>query len=441
MGKGKVKVNSVVENDGSNPSNPAPILVRFEHADVNPNMDGSLDLNQIFGAAVFQSDTGTSTSRDMSHLTRPANTNRSRMSGQDSRGTKRKQVVALQSDAMTYIGTKGFNNLSLPSATDDLMKTFVALRQNKRLRIFEVTPITVSPYLEGHSHVVEKPRVQVEKSKEEKREATVDLVKAFGSKKKRLAYERMEKNKIDITDMEESINSAVNKLEVPDAEPTIKDESILGLIPPCNRAAAMPQEVYQLDDILTKDELNAMDELADYFLSVSRKDIKKWKESKRHSDYFFAMWNKLQSTKDDPRTINTAKVVLYTELLIKFLKLSYNQIRKKQLEISEDFPLWMKDKVGENFSSVNSHGIRNRSEAHKDKICCYIMVLVLLANEYFFDVQLMSTSLNIHIKKLLTLAKAVGITVTQNAAKQHRGILKVPLPRPIETRGRRRTMR
>lgn len=89
---------------------------------------------------------------------------------------------------MTYIGTRGFDNLSL-SSSEDMMKTFIALKEKKKLRIFEVTPITVSPYLKGYSHVVEQPRETViEKSKEEKLEAGIDLIKSFGSKKKRLIY-------------------------------------------------------------------------------------------------------------------------------------------------------------------------------------------------------------------------------------------------------------
>lgn len=86
---------------------------------------------------------------------------------------------------MTYIGTKGFDNPNLPSSTDDMMKTYIALKDKKRLRIFEVTPVTVSPYLKGHSHMVDKPKPVVEKTSDEKREATIDLIKTFGSKKKR----------------------------------------------------------------------------------------------------------------------------------------------------------------------------------------------------------------------------------------------------------------
>lgn len=211
---GRVKVESVVEKDPNSSLN--PILVRFEHAPVKPDVEEKLDLNNFFGTAVYETDTSLNASRDLSHLNRSAFENRSRPSnGKDtkisssvqqvgnplegeynkliyvlsniagSRGTKRKQVVALQCDAMTYIGTKGFDNPSLPSSTDDMMKTYIAVKERKRLRIFEVTPVTVSPYLKGHSHVVDKPKSVTEKTIDEKREATIDLIKSFGSKKKR----------------------------------------------------------------------------------------------------------------------------------------------------------------------------------------------------------------------------------------------------------------
>jgi hypothetical protein len=90
----------------------------------------------------------------------------------------KRQLVALQSDAMTYIGT---NN-----PEEELMKTFVALKNGKRMRLYEVTPITLAPFIKGHSHVVEKERdTTILKTRDEKKAAAIDLVKAFGSKRKR----------------------------------------------------------------------------------------------------------------------------------------------------------------------------------------------------------------------------------------------------------------
>jgi len=239
--------------------------------------------------------------------------------------------------------------------------------------------------------------------------------------------------------MNESMTKASAQIQASSEEPKIKDESVLTLIPPCNREADRPDGVYDLNDVITQEEMRDMDELADQFLNLDRVLVKEWQTSKKFSDYFFAMWNRLSSRKSDGKAVYCAKLVLYTELLICLLKLRHEQIRKKVMDLPDVFPYWLQEKALQAFTSVNAKGIRNRPEALKDKTSCYIMVLVLLANDFYLDVQLMSTSLNIHIKKLFTLAKAVGISLSyNNTTKEHRGVLKVPMPKPIETRGRRR---
>lgn len=85
--------------------------------------------------------------------------------------------MAVQTDSMTYLGA---------SEENEALKTYVALRRGKKMRVYEVTPIRVSPFIKGHSHVLEKEKeTQVKKTKEEKKAAAVDLVKSFGSKRKR----------------------------------------------------------------------------------------------------------------------------------------------------------------------------------------------------------------------------------------------------------------
>lgn len=96
-----------------------------------------------------------------------------------------------------------------------------------------------------------------------------------------MVYERLEKNKIDIKDMKDSINAAVDQLEVPESEPVIKDESVLTLIPPCNRAATNANGVYQLEDIITQGEVSLMEEFVLSFIENSTpENMKMWKDTK-----------------------------------------------------------------------------------------------------------------------------------------------------------------
>lgn len=86
--------------------------------------------------------------------------------------------------------------------------------------------------------------------------------------------------------MQQSIDSAVDKLEVPQEEVVIKDESFLTLVPPCNRGAASAHDVYSLEDLITHEEMNAMDEFVDQMLSAAPYDINEWRQSKKFEFLF-----------------------------------------------------------------------------------------------------------------------------------------------------------
>jgi hypothetical protein len=102
----------------------------------------------------------------------------------------------------------------------------------------------------------------------------------------RLTYERIEKNQIDVGDMNESMNKATSQMKVADEEPKVKDESVLDLIPPCNRETKDVNKVYNLSDILTEEELNDMDELAEQFLNVTEEEINAWRLAKKYMSFY-----------------------------------------------------------------------------------------------------------------------------------------------------------
>ena len=52
------------------------------------------------------------------------------------------------------------------------------------------------------------------------------------------------------------------------------------------------------------------------------------------------------------------KLILYTEILIRFYKLRYNQIRKKIPDFPSEFPVELVRKVFDNFTVVNALNVR-----------------------------------------------------------------------------------
>jgi len=70
------------------------------------------------------------------------------------------------------------------------------------------------------------------------------------------------------------------------------------------------------------------------------------------------MWRKLSPRKNDARAVKNAKLVIYTELLITILKMRFDQLRKKVLEISDVFPYWLVEKALSIFTSTTAKGLR-----------------------------------------------------------------------------------
>lgn len=260
---------------------------------------------------------------------------------------------------MSYVGSSdnSINNDSLkPDGTS--LRNFIAIRRKKKLYLFEANSITVSPYLPNHEHLQVKQR-EAPKTHGERRQAAIDLVKAFGSKKKRLTYERLEKQHVDSTHMNESINTATQSALMPgeDEMPDRKDTTVLELVPPCNRDTKDLHQVYLLKDILTENDLNDMEYLAEQWLNCNQQTINTWKAEKIFSDYFFEMKKKLHG-KSDFQSVRKAKMVLYTELLICLLKLKFQEVRKKTPNLPKEFPSWLKEKALDSFTSMNANNLR-----------------------------------------------------------------------------------
>jgi len=56
--------------------------------------------------------------------------------------------------------------------------------------------------------------------------------------------------------------------------------------------------------------------------------------------------------------IRSAKLVIYTEVLIQLLKIKYDQLRKKMPPFPPEFPVWLIQKALENFTIINANGVR-----------------------------------------------------------------------------------
>ena len=252
MGKLKVKVKGVFNRD---PNRVGPYQINFEHAELSTEVAGR-DLSKYFQGQVFKD---VKTSFLDSHEKQP-----------------HKQTVVISNDDMVYMGSS--SSKGNETAAANTMKTYIGIKRKSKISFHEVTPITVSPFVKNHSYVEEKEvDTSVKQSLQERRQAEIELIKAFGSKKKRLYLESKEKNMV--TDMNASIEAAASEAKLTDIPAELKDTSYLSLIPPCNRDAKVVTEVYKLPDLLTEEELELLEPQARKCVTCSQEDIQKWQKA------------------------------------------------------------------------------------------------------------------------------------------------------------------
>lgn len=96
--------------------------------------------------------------------------------------------------------------------------------------------------------------------------------------------------------MNESMTKASAQIKTSEEEPKVKDESVLTLIPPCNREAGSREDVYDLGDIISLEEMEDMDGLAHQFLHLTFDVIKEWQTSKKYCIPLYLIFNKNEKT-------------------------------------------------------------------------------------------------------------------------------------------------
>lgn len=119
------------------------------------------------------------------------------------------------------------------------------------------------------------------------------------------------------------------------------------------------------------------------------------------------------------------QILLYIDAILKFFKMPVKMIMKKNLEI-DAYPEKLVQKVLQDFT-VFSDNSRSRPISMRDKATCYVIILALMAMDYRLDLENLSKSLSVGLKKLLDISRVLGAQPA-SAKDKYVIVLKLPLP-------------
>ncbi|EPQ55866.1 RNA polymerase I associated factor, A49-like protein [Gloeophyllum trabeum ATCC 11539] len=286
-------------------------------------------------------------------------------------------------------------------------------------------------------------------------EARNALGEIFGTKKAKAAIRAHERNKVDVSAMQnvaghlqDRIESSTTTLPTKEEAKATADSS--RLIPRYNGDAATPEDVYGLHDIIPELEWNALPISAFMAAQTQRDRV-------ALLPYTRSTWvnQHLQLAFSAPKVNrSTLKILFYISSMLAFRNIAPKKMSDKQAlqERLSRIPSVILDGLLSRFSETARDSDQLRSTPQTEtSLLTHMFALCLRVDDYATDTTLVASDLSMQVAKVNALFKSLGCKIEKlsmtelkrlglpdSAAATKRAVLKIPLefPRP---RAKRRT--
>ncbi|KAG8191031.1 hypothetical protein JTE90_029474 [Oedothorax gibbosus] len=321
-----------------------------------------------------------------------------------------KRIIVASNQVLEYAGSNYESEMS--TITSSVLKVGIYNKLTHNIKLYDADFHQLKPVLKFHS--VDTKAGIIEKSWKEK---TEDLALAFGSKNlKKMVSSRL---KFEATENTQTTISSefveAEKIRAGNEVVDLSQES--EVIPPQNKFAKRADEVYNISDIISEEEFNALDANVGIFVDISREDLETWKKEKKYCAFI----THFLDINFHNLSLQKAKTICYLHYMMCFINKNYRDFKRK--DPAPEVPEPFKKKLIEKFT-IN----RSMPSRMKDKILAYATVLALIVNNYLIDGGIWSLSTQIPFKRLILIAYTLGCHVSERKSQDTKLIeLKIPL--------------
>lgn len=382
-----------------------PVIVHFEHGQVNPDAFEDFRAGLTYDFPDEQ--------KDISKIS-----------------SEPKLEVYVKSKHLTYSN-------EAPAAKDikpnPYTRTLLAIRdrETNQVRLVETNtvvvagevtfPTTSNPFLvelRDKSEVEENPTT--DQTQEQRTVLKKHLVREFGQAKGRRLAEQAERQKVDTAQKHEKLKSVAENVDA-SAILLHKQETPTELTPPCNRTTKMVESVYSLSDLLTDEELDSLESVAEglYAEWGTQEQIEEAVKGKRITEVFGGILIRQLKLGDN----RIAGAAIYLEAIFQYLKLSSFQVVKGAKALPQYMPYFIRQKVFDTF--VPNMVV---SEVNNDRAFCHALVLIFLLNNFSVQMKTLSASVRMKADRMKKLILVTGASLVTDSLTQMSFVnLKLPL--------------
>uniref|UniRef100_A0A131YN74 DNA-directed RNA polymerase I subunit RPA49 n=1 Tax=Rhipicephalus appendiculatus TaxID=34631 RepID=A0A131YN74_RHIAP len=327
--------------------------------------------------------------------------------------TKTRRVLTCEADGLEYVG-ENFGEHALRANAQ--CNHFVAVENvsTGAVTLYPADLISMRPYFAKRATEGASKAAADTKTFREKVDA---LATAFGSKRKRKAVEtRLRLNVEDDTLHETAASTLAAVKDSLAALDATVDKSpspavVVDSIPPQNREATIPQDVYRIEDLIPAEHVEYLDEVAEPLLNATPEEITQWRSEATYPEYVTDRVSRL--SKDPENRVIEARLLAFYTMLVAISRLRYTDVKKK--DPLPDIAQPLKGVLLDTFTltSRSERGVtsRNFPQRMKDKVLAYILVIVLILEDYKFDFKTVQLDTKASDRILTTLAYALGCHV------------------------------
>ncbi|XP_078683749.1 DNA-directed RNA polymerase I subunit RPA49-like [Branchiostoma floridae x Branchiostoma belcheri] len=352
---------------------------------------------------------------------------------------RHRRVLVAETERMQYVG-RNFG----PSAPrgNSLCKYMVGMLDKKtgKMRVYDTNSFTMRPVV--HDKDQEKHKDETDLTYQEKNDRLVD---AFGGAKKKRAMESRLRDKVKKEALETAMGAAVEDVMKTPEKLTGPEMDSGSTIPPHDKNAATPEDVYKVESIIPPEVSEALKDAAGDFVKATKEDIAKWRAEERYSTFVLRQLSTMPL--DEEARLARSSHIMYMWYLLALHGLKYSDWRKRDLPLPHGMPLLVKQQLLGAFT-VKADAARSRRAMPprlKDKLLCYILVLGLIIEKFRLNLNDVQKDLKIAQKKLMTLTRAIGCEIQSKKADrgtdsdvQRIAVLPIPFKLPDPSRGKGR---
>ncbi|KAJ1921524.1 DNA-directed RNA polymerase I subunit rpa49 [Mycoemilia scoparia] len=336
----------------------------------------------------------------------------------DRDGNPSQRIVVTETDRAEFVGTN-FGSDAPPTGRFQYMIGLYNKNENK-------VELKLVPHLHFNSVIKALKDSQniAENSlnRDQIREARNVLGEAFGSKKRKAKIRAEERNRIDmgkIGDAADVIGASIETrtLDMPTKAELMDEADSVRPIPAHNMQATVPKDIYDMTDILSPEDSSMLP----IHGIINAKDVK---ERVRNLPINSSFVNKRLAVELSKTNKNRIKIrqIVYLSYLLKFRSLSEKSLNRKSMVLKSfnSPPDAILDTLYSKFTTsvagiVDSDGnpVYRMTPFLKDKITCYIIVLMLALSDWILAPTVLAQETSIPAKKATEYLKSVGCKIEQ----------------------------